>query len=182
MSRQSSTARAWMLAFAPVVVIVGLMVWGFFAVESLGTPRADVTDDPTEFALVPDKAPTDPPDPTPTPTPDDGTEQFLADVEPIENMYRTADSPSLDFYLLENGSLVDSTYLGARDVWHAFGLLSDQGDVCMWVTVADPVANPGLTGSGTCATFAVFTQFGVTINHGGWDVHWSADGTVDWVF
>ena len=178
MPRQGSTARAWMLAFVPVVLIVGLMTWGFLAVESLGTPGADVTDDPTEVVVEP--AVTNTPDPAVTAdTPD---VPFLADVEPIENMPRSPDSPSLDFYLLDRGSLVDSTYLGARDIWHAFGLLSDQGDVCMWITVADPEANPGLTGAGTCETYAVFTQSGLVLEKSGWELHWLADGTTEWIY
>jgi hypothetical protein len=179
MSRQRSTASAWVLAFTPVVLIVGLMAWGFIAVESLGTPRADVTVDPADFLLVPDPTPTGTPEPTATP--DAGTEPSLVEVEPIENMDRTPGAPSLDFYLTSHGALVDSTYLGARDIWHAFGLLSDQGDVCMWVTVADPEANPGISGAGTCATYADFTREGLALEKSGWEVRWSPGGTVEWI-
>ncbi len=178
MPEQRTIIRPWILAFVPVVAIIGLMAWGFVAVDShrsldqAGTPNAGASSGSTPAPVEPeptiDRAP--------------GAEGPLIDVEPIEDMPQPDGDAPLEFYLYGNeGTVADVAYLGRRDIWYAFGLMSEQGDVCLWVNVADPEANPGISGAGTCATYIDFTQQGLVIDKGEWEVRWSADGTAMWI-
>jgi hypothetical protein len=180
MPQHRSTTRAWILALIPVVAIVGLMAWGFVALDSPGAPT--VSDAPgTLGADPPPESTTEPVEPAPTPDRAPGAEGPLIDVEPIEDMPQPDGGAPLAFYLGDKGAVADVAYLGRRDIWYAFGLMSEHGDVCLWVNVADPVADPGISGAGTCAPYADFTEQGLAIEKGGWEVRWTADGTVEWI-
>lgn len=76
--------------------------------------------------------------------------------------------------LAEPGTPVAATALGGNQGNTAFGVLTDEGMVCMnlWM--------PGGGGTGHCVTGIEFEQSGIVIDRGAWQVTWYADGTVVW--
>jgi hypothetical protein len=76
--------------------------------------------------------------------------------------------------LAEPGTPVAATALGGKQGNTAFGVLTDEGMVCMnlWM--------PGGGGTGHCVTGDEFEQDGIVIDRGAWQVTWFADGTVVW--
>jgi hypothetical protein len=71
---------------------------------------------------------------------------------------------------------LEATHLGAReDGREAIGVLTAAGRVCLWVYDA-----PAQQDRVQCVPYEVFQEDGVVVDRGGWEVHWTADGSVAW--
>jgi hypothetical protein len=66
-----------------------------------------------------------------------------------------------------------ATALGEIGGYEAIGILTDRARVCM-------VLNDAAGGSGWCIPYAEFESEGFFMDRGSWDIHWFADGTVEW--
>lgn len=108
---------------------------------------------------------------------------FIAQVEPIANA-PLRDGIPLGQYMKEGPgempNVADSTYLGGRELYYGMGLLSEEGRVCLALTVVDPESNPTVPSKSACSSYAEFTGSGLIIDMGGWELEWFADGTVSW--
>jgi hypothetical protein len=175
----TDTARSWILAFVPVLALIGLFAWGFVAIETATRAEPEISADQTLEPLDPDSlVELGPPTDVDVPQPD------LPDVEPIDQM-PVREGASLDIYLKEGADdlpvVTDVAYLGTRDPYYAMGLLSADARVCLVLTTVDPESNPTLGGHVQCSSWEEFTQSELVIDMGGWEIRWSSDGVVQWI-
>lgn len=128
--------------------------------------------------------PTPAPEPSPTPTRAPDTTQPSASAIPDDFVFiqvgedLVANPPEIpiDAYAYPD-SIAEATLLGEREGYAAYGILTTAGTICMAMRFPEGTGNGGI---GDCVTIAEFTERGMTIDRGAWDVHWSADGTVVW--
>ncbi len=159
--RNSSEARAWVLALTPVAIIAMLLVAMFVWLERnqvpepLATPFNGSTVEPgTGEVLIPRPEPT------------------LIPVEPIV----TEPDPPLLEDLRTDDVLADRTLLGIRNGYAVYGVLTGSAQVCI-VVRSDEGAGGGPT---YCTDWATFSENGMTYDQGDWGIHWDPDGTVEW--
>jgi hypothetical protein len=66
-----------------------------------------------------------------------------------------------------------ATRLGEMAGHEAIGILTDRARVCM-------ILNDQASGSGWCIPYRDFESEGFFMDRGSWDIHWFADGRVEW--
>ena len=162
--RRTGVLRVALIAALPLLLVLATVV-GF--VLLLPTPAAapEVESQP-EVTLTPEVT-----EPTPAPIPDD-----FVFIQVGEDLVANPPEPPLDG-LEQSDTILEATALGEREGNVAFGYLTSGGEVCLHLRYD---AGEGREGTGQCTTVREFELYGLTVDRGAWDVHWTADGTVTW--
>lgn len=168
--KRGSGIRPWVIAFAPVVVLLAALVVVAALVDGALRP---VPVSPN-WPLAENDASTA----EPSPTPSFDIEPFLVQVQPIEDA-PLREGVTLDRMVGGQDTLVDSTYLGTNAEWFAVGWLSVEGEVCMLVGPVDQTDQSAPL-TGVCSDFPAFLEHGLTYDAGYWDVTWLPTGQVVW--
>ena len=126
-------------------------------------------------AEAPEATPTGSPDttqPSPNAIPDD-----FEFIQVGEDLVANPPDTPIDAFAYPD-SIAEATLLGERGGYIAYGILTSAGNICMALRFPEGAPNGGI---GDCTTIEQFTELGMTIDRGAWDVHWSADGMVVWM-
>jgi hypothetical protein len=74
-----------------------------------------------------------------------------------------------------DSTILAATGLGERQGYSAIGYVTDADQVCIYMYTDNG-------GHGDCSTtYAEFNANGATLEHNGWQIHWWADGRVEWI-
>jgi hypothetical protein len=165
LSATSPAVREWIGAMAVVVGVAAVLAFLILLTEPTSVPR------PAANSPTPSRSAT----PNPSATPDPGPPPAIVLVEGDLLVNPPADGRSIGHLSRSGGEIVAATGLGEREGHYATGLVGSENEVCIYLAQADDG-----TAGGSCASYAVFEQFGLRIDDGMWQVRWWADGRVEW--
>lgn len=97
-------------------------------------------------------------------------------VQVGEDLVANPPDPPIDSYASPD-SIVEATLLGDNAGNVAYGMLTTGGTICIAVRVLE---ESGLGSTSDCIPVEEFTERGIDLDRGRWNVRWTADGTVEW--
>ena len=97
-------------------------------------------------------------------------------VQVGEDLVANPPDPPIDSYASPD-SIVEATLLGVNAGNVAYGMLTTGGNICIAIRVLE---ESGVGSTSDCVTIEEFTDQGITLDRGRWNVRWTADGTVEW--